>query len=151
MSSSYPFPNSFIPEPFYYNYVESFPSCPNCTKCALKHMTHEVLPSCPNCRKCAEEGKDKEDKCSLGPSYWCESDTNFKQCHGENFNRNDFKVCMWDKSKTMENSDKFEDKLERSDKCEIGPSHWCSSDENFKQCHGMTNDRSKYQVCKPYL
>ena len=33
----------------------------------------------------------------------------------------------------------------------LNKSHWCSSDENFKQCHGMTNDRSKYQVCKPYL
>jgi hypothetical protein len=137
MSASYPFPQFISPEPFYYNYIES---CPNCPKCALKHMTNEVIASCPNCRKCTAD-KDKEDKCSLGPSYWCESDTNFKQCHGENVNRNDFKVCMLDKSKKMENSEK----------CELGPSHWCSSDENFKQCHGMTNDRSKYQVCKPYL
>ena len=111
MSTSYYFPQFipqlFIPqfmEPFYYNNnndIESCPSCPNCRKCALQHTTQEVLASCPNCRKCTAEQESN--------------------------------------------------KSEVEDKCSVGPSYWCSSDENFKQCHGMTNDRSKYQVCKPYM
>ena len=54
-------------------------------------------------------------KCTWGPSYWCASEANAKECNYS------FANCT-------------SPKPPGSNKCTWGPSYWCASEENAKEC-----------------
>lgn len=99
--------------------------------------------------------------CTYGPSFWCASTANAKQC---DFDTADCKkYCDNEKEyPDIQKGDICSPPAPGSNKCTQGPSYWCASQANAKECDFKASDCKKYcsnakeypdiqdgDICKP--